>query len=170
MTRKILGAAIAATCTLALIAGPAQASGGHRTTLVLDVTPDFVTPVTCPDPQFGFAIQLASLAGEPLGTGSVCIEGDDGGCMPFTPFCFQTVRSTLTLNLERGSLTVPLKLYEIQPTVSSFIQIGIGKVSNGTGVYAHAKGRVRGGGSATFDDQGNFIGRLVYTVHVKGVR
>lgn len=168
MTKKILIAAIAA-CTLALIAGPAQASGGDRTTLVFDLKPDFVTPVSCPGPLGGFKLDVASLDGAPLGTAKTCIKAIDG-CDPFAPYCLLTVRATLTLNLERGSLTVPLRLLEIQPTDSSFIQIGTGKVSRGTGAYRHAEGRVAGGGSAAFDNEGTFTGRLVYTAHLRGVR
>lgn len=168
MTKKILVAAITA-CTLALIAGPAQASGGDRTTLVFDLKPDFVTPVSCPGALGGFKLDVASLDGAPLGTAKTCIKAIDG-CDPFAPYCLLTVRATLTLNLERGSLTVPLRLLEIQPTDSSFIQIGTGKVSRGTGAYRHAEGRVAGGGSAAFDNEGTFTGRLVYTAHLRGVR
>lgn len=168
MTKKILVAAITA-CTLALIAGPAQASGGDRTTLVFDLKPDFVTPVSCPGALGGFKLDVASLDGAPLGTAKTCIKAIDG-CDPFAPYCLLTVRATLTLDLERGSLTVPLRLLEIQPTDSSFIQIGTGKVSRGTGAYRHAEGRVAGGGSAAFDNEGTFTGRLVYTAHLRGVR
>lgn len=168
MTKRILIAAIAA-CTLALIAGPAQASGGDRTTLVFDLKPDFVTPVSCPGPLGGFKLDVASLDGAPLGTAKTCIKSIDG-CDPFAPYCLLTVRATLTLDLERGSLTVPLRVLEIQPTDSSFIQIGTGKVSRGTGAYRHAEGRVAGGGSAAFDNEGTFTGRLVYTAHLRGVR
>ena len=64
-------------------------------------------------------------------------------------FCRQTVRSTLTLDLARGSLTMPLKLREVLPSLSSFIQVGRGEVSGGTGVYAAAKGPVAGGGAGS---------------------
>lgn len=168
MTKKILVAAIAAACAVALTAGPAQASG-DRTTLVLDLKPT-LAEVACPEGSlFGFALDVASLDGAPLGTAKTCIKSVDG-CDPFAPYCLRTVRATLTLDLERGSLTVPLRLLEIQPTDSSFIQIGTGKVSRGTGAYRHAEGRVAGGGSAAFDNEGTFTGRLVYTAHLRGVR
>jgi hypothetical protein len=84
-------------------------------------------------------------------------------------FCRQTVRATLTLDLARGSLTVPLTLREVLPSESSFIQAGRGEVSAGTGVYAAARGPVAGGGAGSFDEQGAFSGRLVYVAELRGV-
>ena len=95
---------------VALVAGPAQAGS----TLAVSLVPNFALPVSCPGD--GFGLDVNSLAGRPLGTGQTCIAVDRGGCDPFTAFCRQTVRSTLTLDLARGSLTVPLKLLEVCPT------------------------------------------------------
>src|SRR5213592_3426081 len=138
MTKKILAAAIA---VVALTAGPAQGRVGDRSTLALSLVPDFTLPISCPDEQFGFGLQVSSLAGRPLGTGRTCIGSIDG-CDPFVAYCRQTVRATLTFDLARGSLTMPVKLREIRPTESSFIQAGSGEVSAGTGVYAGARGRI----------------------------
>ena len=161
MTKTLLTAVIAA---VALSAAPAQASS----TLAVSLVPNFEGAVSCPDQQFGFALDVASLGGRTLGTGQTCIRSSKG-CEPFAAFCRQTVRSTLTLNLARGSLTVPLKLLEILPSESSFIQAGSGEVSSGTGIYSHATGRVAGGGAGSFDEQGTFTGRLVYVCDLHGV-
>jgi hypothetical protein len=169
MTKKILAAAIAAACAVALSAGPAHAGDSRRSAIVFSLEPNLVTPVSCPDALFGFALDIASLEGSPLGTGRSCVESIDG-CDPFAPFCRRTVRSTLTLDLARGSLTVALKLVEVLPTESSFIQLGSGKVTAGSGAYAAAKGRVAGGGAGAFDEQLTFAGRLVYTADLTGVR
>jgi hypothetical protein len=169
MTKKILAAAIAAACAIALTAGPAHAGDAGRSTIVFSLEPDLATPVSCSDSLFGFALRIASLNGSPLGTGQTCIHTSDG-CEPFAPFCRRTVRATLTLDLPRGSLTVRIKLLEVLPTESSFIQLGRGKVTAGSGAYAAAKGRVAGGGAGAFDEELTFTGRLVYTADLTGVR
>jgi hypothetical protein len=81
-----------------------------------------------------------------IAAGQAC-PGTPDGCDPFVPFCRQTLRSTLTLDLPRGSLTVPLELVEVLPSQSSFIQAGRGEVSAGTGAYSAARGPVTGGGA-----------------------
>jgi hypothetical protein len=150
---------------------PAHAGDGDggRTTIVFGLEPDLAGPTSCPASLFGFALRITSLKGSPLGTGETCIDTIDG-CEPFAAFCRRTVRATLTLGLARGSLTVPIKLLEVLPTESSFIQLGSGKVTAGSGAYAAAKGRVAGGGAGAFDEQLAFAGRLVYTAHLTGVR
>ena len=120
-------------------------------------------------PMYALKPPSASLKGSPLGTGQTCIDTIDG-CEPFAPFCRRTVHATLTLDLARGSLTVPMKLLEVLPTESSFIQLGSGMVTAGSGAYAVAKGRVAGGGAGAFDEQLTFAGRLVYTAQLTGVR
>jgi hypothetical protein len=76
------------------------------------------------------------------------------------------VHATFTLNLARGSLTVPMTLLEVLPSLTSFIQVGRGEVSAGTGDYKGATGRVTGGGAGSFDEEFNFTGRLVYVARV----
>jgi hypothetical protein len=168
MNKKILAAVTAAAAVAALTAGSAQGSAGGRAALAVSLVPDFSVPVSCPDPQFGFALDVDSPAGRALGTGRTCISSIDG-CDPFAAFCRRTVRATLTLDLARGSLTVPVKLLELLPTENSFIQVGTGDVSAGTGIYAGAKGRVAGGGAGSFDEQGAFTGRLVYVAELRGL-
>lgn len=166
MSKQALAVVIAAACALALAAGTARAS----TTIALDVAPDLSVPVSCPpDSLFGFALHLSSLHGRPLGEGQTCVDTIDG-CETFRPFCRRTVHATLTLGLPRGSLTVPTRLTEVLPTESSFLQAGHGRVSAGTGVYAHATGRLDGGGAGEFDEAFAFRGRLVYVARLQGVR
>jgi hypothetical protein len=170
MTKKIFAAAIAAACAVALTAGPAQAGDGGRSTIAFSLAPDPFAAVSCPEGTlFGLGFDVDSLNGRPLGTARSCVASI-AGCDPFVAFCRQTVRTTLTLDLPRGSLTVPMKLLEIWPTESSFIQVGSGKVREATGAYAAAKGNVEGGGAGAFDDQFAFTGRLVYVAALRGVR
>jgi hypothetical protein len=169
MTKKILAAAIAAACAVALTAGAAHAGDGGRSTIAMSLVPDFAVPVSCPEPEFGFALGVFSLGGRPLGTGRTCIASIDG-CDPLVAFCRQTVRTTFTLDLARGALTVPMKLHEVWPTESSFIQVGRGEVRAGTGAYARAKGHLTGGGAGAFDEQFAFTGQLVYVAELRGVR
>jgi hypothetical protein len=166
MSRKALFVAIAAACALAVAAAPARASS----TLALALTPDLSAPVSCPDDAlFGFALHESSLGGRALGDGQTCVLAVDG-CEEFVPFCRRVVHATLTLGLPRGSLTVPTRLTEVLPTVSSFIQAGHGTVAGGTGAYAHVTGRLDGGGYGAFDDDFVFSGRLVYLAELRGVR
>jgi hypothetical protein len=169
MSKKVLAVVIAAACVSALSAGPARAASGHHATIAFNLAPDLAGPVSCPDSLFGFALDLTSLGGRPLGTGQSCVDSIHG-CDPFVAFCRRTVHATLTLELPRGSLTVPTKLLEVLPTELSFIQAGRGEVRSGTGAYAAATGRVAGGGSGAFDEQFTFTGRLIYVADLNGVR
>jgi hypothetical protein len=159
MTKKILIVLVTIAGALALTAGPASAGS----TITMRLQPNFAAEVSCPG--FGFGLDIQSLTGRPLGTGQSCIATIDG-CDPFKPFCRQTVHTTLTFALSRGSLTVPMTLLEVWPSESSFIQAGRGDVSAGTGDYKGATGRVAGGGAGSFDDEFNFTGRLVYVARV----
>ena len=170
MTKKILAAAIAAACAVALTAGAAHARRRR--------------PLDARD-QPGARLRRAGLLsrdrssasgsawtpwrGRPLGTGQTCIASIDG-CDPLRGVLPADGARDLTLDLARGSLTVPIKLLEVWPTESSFIQVGRGEVSAGTGVYAAAKGHLAGGGAGAFDEQVAFTGRLVYVAELRGVR
>jgi hypothetical protein len=165
---KILHAAVAIVCTLALTAGPAYATGEHRTTVVMDLVPSGDASASCPGSLFGLAFDLTSPAGESLGTGRSCVAAIDG-CDPFRPRCHQQVTATFTLDLARGSLTVPMRLHEILPTEDSFLQRGHGTVADGTGAYSRATGHLAGGGGGRFTELG-FEGRIVYVLDLRGVR
>jgi hypothetical protein len=165
MTRKILAAATA-VCALALLTATAHA--GDRTTIAMRLVPS-TAPVACSTDEFGLAFDVRSLGGRSLGTGQSCIRSIEG-CDPMVPFCRQTVLTTFTLDLARGSLTAPMKLHELWPTASSFLQKGSGTVRAGTGAYASASGHIDGGGAGAFDEAFDFTGRLVYVAELRGVR
>jgi hypothetical protein len=173
MSRKILVVALAVATMIALQAAPAHAVNGtverQQTTIVVDLAPDLSVPVSCPDDAlFGFAFDVSSSNGTPVGTGRTCVESLVG-CDPFVAFCHQTAHATLTLDLRRGSLIVDLVLLEVLPTESSFVQFGQGTISGGTGDFAAARGQMVGGGRGTFDNQGGFTGRLIYVAVLRGV-
>jgi hypothetical protein len=155
-------------CALALTAGPASATSGHRSTIVMDLVPSGDASASCPGSLFGIAFDLTSPAGQPLGTGRSCVAAIDG-CDPFRPRCHQRVTATFTLDLARGSVTVPMRLLEVLPAEDSFLQLGEGTVASGTGAYSQAAGHLAGGGGGRFTEQG-FEGRLVYALELKGVR
>jgi hypothetical protein len=170
MSTKILRILIAAVCAIAIAvaAAPASASGGHRSTVVMNMVPSGDASAACSGSLFGLAFDLTSPSGEDLGTGRSCIGSIDG-CDPFQPGCHQTVHATFTLELARGSLTIRTTLHEVRPDESSFIQVGHGTVTSGTGAYAHASGCLNGGGAGRFTEHG-FEGRIVYALRLTGVR
>jgi hypothetical protein len=159
-------------CALAALAsalapGAAQAHDGDRSTIAFRVqNPGDATASCSPEDLFGISFDMVSPTGAPLGSGRSCVHSIDG-CFPFAPFCRQTVRATFTLDFPRGSLTAPMRLREILPTETSFVQRGKGTIAAGTGDFAGARGRVKGGGAGAFTDQG-FVGELVYAVILKG--
>lgn len=165
MRTKILFAALATVCALALTAGPAAA---RSTTVVMNLVPSGDASASCPGSLFGLGFDVVSPAGKALGTGRSCVAAIDG-CDPFRPRCHQAVSATFTLDLAPGSVTAPMTLHEIWPTESSFLQLGHGRVASGTGAYAAARGSIAGGGGGEFTDQG-FDGRLVYLLRLEGVR
>ena len=168
MSTKILRTVILAVCAAALMAAPTYASGGQRSTVVMNVVPSGDASAACPGSLFGLAFDLTSPSGKALGTGRSCVASIVG-CDPFRPRCHQTVHATLTFDLARGSVTVPSTLLEVLPDESSFVQFGHGTVAGGTGAYARASGRLDGGGAGRFTEQG-FEGRIVYVLQLRGVR
>jgi hypothetical protein len=165
MSTRIVCALVAVS--LALAVGPAHADGGDRSTIAFRVqNPGDATADCAPEDLFGISFDMVSLAGAPLGAGRSCVHSIDG-CFPFAPFCRQTVRATFTLHFARGALTAPMRLREILPTETSFIQHGKGKIAAGTGDFAGVRGRVKGGGGGAFTDRG-FVGEVAYVVALKG--
>jgi hypothetical protein len=156
-----------ATVACALAPGAAQADDGERSTISFQVQNLGDATASCsPQDLFGISFDMVSLAGAPLGAGRSCVHSIEG-CFPFTPFCRQTVHATFTLGFAGGSLTAPMRLREVLPTETSFIQRGKGRIAAGTGDFAGARGRVKGGGAGAFTDQG-FAGEIVYAVFLKG--
>jgi hypothetical protein len=62
-----------------------------------------------------------------------------------------------------------MRLHEAFPTKTTFTQRGTGKITGGTGAFADARGRVKGGGTGAFTDEG-LVATLVYVVRVRGNR
>jgi hypothetical protein len=164
MSTRILCALVAVVSALAPAAARAD-DRDHSTISFRVENPGDATASCSPEDLFGISFDMVSPAGAPLGSGRSCVHSIEG-CFPFTPFCRQAVRSTFTLNFARGSLTAPMTLREILPTETSFIQFGKGKIAAGTGDFAGARGRLKGGGAGAFTDQG-FVGRIVYAVVLK---
>jgi hypothetical protein len=167
MSRKLSYLLLALACVAAMTSGPAQAHDRGRGTIAFSVENFVLGSGSCGATDFPISFDMRSLSGAPLGTGTSCIHTIDDGCFPFRPFCRQTVEATFTLDFGRGTLTAPMTLREILPTETSFIHRGKGKIATGTGDFAGARGRVRGGGAATFTDQG-LVGTLVYAVVLTG--
>ncbi|MGH3130266.1 MAG: hypothetical protein ACRDNX_05575 [Gaiellaceae bacterium] len=167
MSTKTLYTLVGLACALALTAGSAQANGGDGSRIVFSVENVGDASADCADAWFGLSFDMVSLAGVLLGTGRSCVHSIDDGCTPFVAGCHQKVDATFELDFGRGSLTVPMKLHEVLPTESSFIQRGTGRIAGGTGDFEDARGRVKGGGSAAFTDQG-LVGEIVYVVRLKG--
>ena len=85
MSTKIIRTVIVAVCAVALMAtAPAYASGGQRSTVVMNLVPSGDASAACPGSLFGLAFDLTSPSGKRLGTGRSCIASIDG-CDPFQP-------------------------------------------------------------------------------------
>jgi hypothetical protein len=167
MSIKILCALVAVTSALAPAVAQADERDRDRSTITFRVeNPGDATASCSPHDLFGLSFDMVSRAGAPLGTGRSCVHSIEG-CFPFRPFCRQRVDATFTLDFARGSLTAPMTLREVLPTETSFIQLGKGRIAAGTGEFAGARGHVLGGGAGAFTDQG-FVGKIAYTVAVKG--
>jgi hypothetical protein len=157
-------------CVIAAVASAlaptaAQAHDRDRSIAFGVQSPGDATASCSADDLFGISFDMVSLAGAPLGAGRSCVHSI-AGCFPFKPFCRQKLRATFTLNFADGSLTARMRLREILPTENSFIQQGEGKIAAGTGAFAGAQGRVKGGGDGAFTDQG-FVGEIVYALTLK---
>lgn len=166
MSTKTLYVLAALACALALTAGSAQANGGDGSTIVFGVQNVGDASAACPGAWFGLSFDMVSPDGGLLGTGRTCVESIVG-CFPFVVGCEQTVRATFILDFAGGSLTVPMRLHELFVTDSSLTQRGMGRIAAGTGDFADARGRLKGGGTATFTEQG-VVADLVYVVRLKG--
>lgn len=167
MSKNTLQLLVGLVCLLALGAGSAHANVGDRSTIVFSVQNLGDASEACPGDWFGLSFDMVSPEGAPLGTGVSCVHSIDEGCVPFVPECRQIVRATFTLDFGRGTITAPMTLRETLHSEASFTQRGTGRIEEGTGDFADARGRVKGGGSVTFTDQA-LVGEIVYAVHLKG--
>jgi hypothetical protein len=162
MNRKIICVLIVLASALALTAGSARADDDERSRIVFRA--ENVRDATgCGNALFGLSFDMVSLRGVPLGTGTTCVHSFDG--CSFAAGCRARVRATFTLEFRRGSLTAAMVLREVWPSDFSFIQRGKGRITGGTGEFEDARGRVKGGGTGVFTDQGADLD-LVYVVHL----
>jgi hypothetical protein len=166
MNRKTLYALVAVAAVV-LAAGSAQAHGPDRSTIAFTIQNVGDATSACSESLFGLSFDMVSPAGALLGTGRSCVHSIDDGCAVFAVGCRQIVRATFTLDFGRGSLTVPMKLREVFVTESSLTQRGTGKIAAGTGAFSEARGRLKGGGTVAFTEQG-IAADLIYVVHLKG--
>jgi hypothetical protein len=162
MSKKVLSMLVGLVFALSLTAGSAQANGNDREKIVFAAAN--IGGAECEDALFGLSFDMVSPDGLFLGTGTACIHSIEG-CEPFVAGCHQVVRATWTLNFDRGSLTVPMKLREIWQMESRFKQRGGGSISGATGDFAGADGNVKGGGTADFATGAI---DLVYVVRLRG--
>jgi hypothetical protein len=164
MKRKIICVLVGLACASALSAAAARAGDDERSTIAFRVQ-NVVDATTCSNALFGLSFDIVSRRGVPLGTGTSCVHSFDG--CSFAAGCRATMRATFTLDFRRGSITASVVLREVWPTDLSLIQRGKGRVTAGTGEFEGARGRVKGGGTAVFTDQG-IDPDLVYVVRLEG--
>ena len=97
--------------------------------------------------------------------GQSCVHSTVG-CLPFRPFCHQTVDATFTLGFASGSVIARMTLRELLPSESLVLQRGKGSITSGNGAFAGARGTVEGGGVVEFTDTG-LDSALFYAVRLK---
>jgi hypothetical protein len=163
MSRKIICVLVVLASAFALTAGTARADDDGRSRIVFGVENVGDASAACGDALFGLSFDMVSRRGVPLGSGRTCVHSFDG--CSFAAGCRATLRATFTLDFARGSLTAAMVLREVWPTDFSFIQRGKGRITVGTGAFEDARGRVKGGGTGVFTDQG-VDPDLVYVVHL----
>jgi hypothetical protein len=162
MSRKIICVLVVLTSAFALTAGAARADDDERSSIVFRAE-NVRDATACVDALFGLSFDMVSLRGVLLGTGTTCVHSFDG--CSFAAGCRARIRATFTLEFGRGSLTAAMMLREVWPTDVSFAQRGKGRITAGTGEFEDVRGRVRGGGTGVFTDQG-VDPDLVYVVHL----
>jgi hypothetical protein len=165
MSTKIPVVLIGIVAALALAAGSAGAPL-KATTITFSAQNFGDGSAACAPGGFGLSFDMISPAGALLGTGVSCILSS-AGCDPFVAFvpgCHSTTEARFELHFANGSVTAPMKLFELYRTPTAFLQVGVGKISAGTGAFAGARGIVDGGGTGAFTDTG-LDSQIVYTVH-----
>jgi hypothetical protein len=163
MSRKIVCVLVVLASAFALTTGAARADDDERSSIVFRVQ-NVRDATTCGNALFGLGFDMVTLRGVPLGTGTTCVHSFDG--CSFAAGCRARMRATFTLEFQRGSLTAAMVLREVWPTDVSFIQRGKGRIIAGTGEFEDMRGRVKGGGTGVFTDQG-IDPDLVYVVHLR---
>ena len=104
-----------------------------------------------------------ALAGRPAGRRRAQLRALDSRLRALPRRLTQKVTALVTL--ERGGpLTFRAAFRETFVSENTIVQIVHGRVTSGTGVYAGARGRLLGGGTATFLPDGSVVPRIVYLV------
>jgi hypothetical protein len=166
MSRRILYVLVALAC-FAWPAGSAQAENGSASRIVFTIQNFGDGSAACGDALFGLSFDMVSPRGALLGTGRACVHAIDG-CDPFgawVPGCHRTLQDTFVLDFAQGSVIAQVRLREVFPTPTTFIQLGVGPIAAGTGSFAGARGYVVGGGSGSFTEG---VINLVYAVDFGG--
>ena len=157
MTRRILGVVVGLGLALGMTAGTATARGATPTTINFTVQ----------NVAFGDCISfdMVSPGGPLLGTGVSCVQSvqPPEGCS--SAGCTDTVHAIFTLDLGRGTLTLPVTLNERWLTDTTVRQIDSGRVVSGTGDFAGVDGSLFCAGTLTFTATG-LAPRLICTLHV----
>jgi hypothetical protein len=137
----------------AVTAAPAGARSAHHDGPILVRILDLQFGEPTADCAAGVATySLASLGGAPVGTGTGCLTSDVSQC-PVTPFvgCRDTVLSTLTFTFTgRGSVTSPSTFKQVQVSDTAIVFCATGKITEGTGEFAGARGEMKGSGTIDF--------------------
>jgi hypothetical protein len=161
MRRQLLFVLAAGALVVALAAAAAQAKPSET----LSLTPANITfgPETAACPLGTVEFDVQSPAGAPLGTGTGCIQAIDP-----VGTSAQRARVVFTFELAGGSLTVAARLKETFLSETSFIQRAHGKILAGTGKFADAHGKLRGGGTIVFNPDGSIDSSVVFALTWKG--
>jgi hypothetical protein len=160
--RRLTVAFVLAFVVSAIAVGAAQAHNPSKHVIEFGFTNfGFAEDPACPGGLISF--DMLSLTGEPLGSGTSCVQSIEG-CDPFVIGCKQKLRAILTFMFSEGSVTVDATLRERFISDAALEQRARGKVTSGTGVYADTRGRLRGEGTLDFLAG---TSTLVYTLRLK---
>jgi len=164
MSTKVMSVLAGIVAALALAAG-STAAPPKAVTVAFGIQ-NVGFEATCPPDVFGFSFDMVAPGGAVVGTGQTCLLSS-AGCDPFVAWvrgCHRTLETAWRLSLPGGTVSLSVPLFELYPTPATFVQIGVGTVTGGTGAFAGARGLVAGGGTGAFTETG-IESRLFYTVH-----
>ena len=160
--RRVTVAFLLALVVSASAVSPAQAH--HPSKQVIEfgfANFGFAEDPGCPGGLISF--DLLSPTGEPLGSGTSCVQSFEG-CEPFVVGCKQRVHAIFTFAFSEGSVIVDATLKERFISDTALEQRARGKVTGGTAAYANARGRLRGEGTLDFLAG---TSTLVYTLRLR---
>jgi hypothetical protein len=143
--QKLIGLVVAIACALVLTAGTAGAQGKPQ--VIVFTVENFAFVGECPT----FSFDLVSPSGGPVGSGVSCVLSF-GECPFGAVGCRDVVDTLFTLDLGRGTLTLPVELEESWLTTTTVLQIDRGTITTGTGDFAGAGGSLFCAGTVSFSD------------------